>query len=45
MGRLKVFEGGGGIEAVAFLNSVTDFRRSLAEAAMDWVWGIAEITC
>lgn len=42
MGRPKVFEGGGGSEAVAFLNSVTDFRRSLVEAAMDWVWGIAE---
>ena len=42
MGRPKVFEGGGGSEAVAFLNSVTIFRRSLVETAMDCVWGIAE---
>ena len=37
-----MFEGGGGSEAIAFLNSVTVFRRSSAETVMDWVWGIAE---
>ena len=42
MGRPKVFEGGGGSEAVVLLNSVTVFRRSLVETAMDWVWGITE---
>ena len=42
MGRPKVFGGGGGSEAVALLNSVTVFKRSLVEMVMDWVWGIAE---
>ena len=37
MGRLTVFEEGGGSDAVAFFSSVTIFRRSLVKLAMDWV--------
>ena len=43
MGRLKMFEGEGGSEAVVLLSSVTVFRRSLVETVMDWVWGIVEM--